>query len=162
MEYLMCAAGIAALALTGGLLLAGYRENRPGAGVPGADRARRAGRSLHRPRTLAVLGVLALVLAAACYGVGVTRGQYLLDPDQMCSLAPGRWLPPDHSPPHDLTIEHRYAPVSVVCAWPDGRRTELVPQWVNPATGLLLLTGLGAIAGAAAWSLRRPRIAARP
>lgn len=148
MEYLLFAAGLAALAVTGGLLLAGYRDNR-GARPP------RPRRSRHRPRTLVLLGLVALFAAVICYGVGVTRGQYLLDPDQMCSLSPGRSLPENSGPPsRDLTIQRRYVPVSVVCAWPDGRRTELVPQWVNPATALLLLTGLGTIAGAIVWSLR--------
>jgi hypothetical protein len=152
MEYLMCAAAVAALALTGWLMIAGYRENRPGAGLPGVRPARRAGRSLHRPRTMALLGVLALVLAGACYGVGVTRGWYLLDPDQMCAMSPGESRPRTDRPPEYLVIETRYAPVSVICIWPDGRRKELVPVWVNTAVLLLLLTGAGAFAGAIVWS----------
>ncbi|BCJ36779.1 hypothetical protein Athai_42820 [Actinocatenispora thailandica] len=155
MAWLILAIGIAALPVTGGLLLAAYRENR----AAGPRRPRRSG---HRPRTLVLLGIAALFGAGICYGVGVTRGQYLLDPDQMCSLSPGRWLPHDADPPRELTIERRYAPVSVVCAWPDGRRTELVPAWVNPAAGLLAATGVGAIAAAITWTLRRPRTVPRP
>jgi hypothetical protein len=151
--YLMCAAGVAALALTGWLMIAGYRENRPGASLPGVRSARRARRYLHRPRTIALLGVLALVLAGACYGVGVTRGWYLLDPGQMCAMSPGESRPRTDRPPEYLVIETRYAPVSVICIWPDGRRKELVPVWVNTAVLLLLLTGAGAIV----WSRRLAR-----
>ncbi|MFD5648255.1 hypothetical protein [Streptomyces sp. NPDC127039] len=106
-----------------------------GAAVALARRAwvRLPGSGWHRPSgtTCALLAVIGGGTALGVYAWGVSRGFYLLDPDQMCAARGARG---------DYLVTRMMLPVSVRCVTEDGTGTELVPGWVNPvvAAGLLL------------------------
>ncbi|MGV9288587.1 hypothetical protein [Streptomyces sp. NPDC003719] len=107
-----------------------------------------AGWRLPDTKSLCLLTVMAGATALCAYAYGVSRGFYILDPDQMCAAAGARG---------DHVVTRMTPPVSAQCVTPDGTGTELVPPWVNP----VVLTGLAVLvlapATATAQVLRRAR-----
>ncbi|MFE5601309.1 hypothetical protein ACFQ8O_19240 [Streptomyces coelicoflavus] len=114
---------------------------RARAGVPAAG--------WHRPSgtTCALLAVLGGGTALGVYAWGLSRGFFVLDPDQMCASRGARG---------GHVVTHEALPVSVRCVTEDGTGTELVPGWVNPVVvaGLVLFV-LAVVQGVLA-VVRRP------
>jgi hypothetical protein len=110
------------------------------------DRGLGSGLRLPDAMSCVLLAVLAGAAAFGAYAYGVTRGFYILDPDQMCAAAGARG---------DHVITRPTLPVSVRCVTWKGEGTELVPGWVNPVVyGGLALCVL-ALGTAVASGLRR-------
>jgi len=82
-----------------------------------------AGWRLPDTKSLCLLTVMAGATALCAYAYGVSRGFYILDPDQMCAA---RGVQGDH------VVTRATLPVSAQCVTSDGVGTELVPVWVNP------------------------------
>ncbi|MEU0841837.1 hypothetical protein ABZ370_20545 [Streptomyces sp. NPDC005962] len=100
--------------------------------------------------TCALAAVMGGSAAFGAYAWGVTRGFYLLDPDQLCTA---RGAQGDH------IVTRGTLPVSARCVTSDGVGTELVPGWVNPVIFLgLTLFVLALVAGTHARARRRPAL----
>ncbi|MEV8122966.1 hypothetical protein AB0P07_02390 [Streptomyces sp. NPDC085944] len=124
-----------------------------GAAVALARRARvrapAAGRCRPSGTTCALLAVLGGGAALGAYAWGLSRGFYLLDPDQMCASRGARG---------DHVVTRAALPVSVRCVTGDGAGTELVPGWVNPVVVAgLALFALAVVEGVLGVVRRRTR-----
>lgn len=110
------------------------------------DQGLGSGLRLPDATSCALVTLLAGAAAFGAYAYGVTRGFYILDPDQMCAAAGARG---------DHVITRPTLPVSVQCVTWKGEGTELVPGWVNPVVYGGLALCLLALGTAIASGLRR-------